>query len=162
MTPDAERSTWVEREIRRAEIGMKPIMPVLLDGPCLFGLAHLQHEDVRGGTLPGADFFDTLRRLTQEKTNGGPTAGRPSSPDEDPGADPPTEIFEKVMFRLDKTPGFGKVRGQNFGRLLVENGCIVLSSAKCELEVNNEVISARSGSWARVTRIFRMIQTVPT
>src|SRR4051812_28005158 len=42
MTPDAEDSQWVARELARAESTGKPILPLLLDGPVFFRLSDLQ------------------------------------------------------------------------------------------------------------------------
>jgi len=49
MTPDAEQSEWVPREVRWAESKNRGIMPLLLDGNPLSRLAGYQH-----GTLVGA------------------------------------------------------------------------------------------------------------
>lgn len=60
MTPAAEQSTWVEREIERAEHIGKPIHPLLLDGPPFFRLGHLHYADVRGGKLPPSSLIADL------------------------------------------------------------------------------------------------------
>jgi hypothetical protein len=69
MTPEAEESQWVDREISRAEEGRKPILPLLLRGTKFFGLGHLHYEDVAGGTMPSKEWIEQLRRsadLTNE------------------------------------------------------------------------------------------------
>jgi len=49
MSPHAEESDWVEREILRAELKKKPIYPVLLTGDSWSRLANIQYEDFRIG-----------------------------------------------------------------------------------------------------------------
>ncbi len=63
MTPGAEQSAWVDREIVLAENLAKPILPLLLKGPVFFGLGDLQYENVATGALPSAAFTSRLRRL---------------------------------------------------------------------------------------------------
>ena len=65
MSPAAEESRWVGREVDRAETRGKPIFPLLLDGTPFFGLSDLQHEDVSGGRPPSDRFIDRLRRCCQ-------------------------------------------------------------------------------------------------
>src|SRR5262249_44498056 len=60
MTPPAEASPWVNREIARAEVNGKPIFPLLLAGSPFFRLADLQYEDVSGGGMPTDAFLDQL------------------------------------------------------------------------------------------------------
>jgi TIR domain-containing protein len=62
MTPTAERSTWVRREISRAEAKQKPIRPLLLRGDVFFTLGHLRYEDVRHGQLPSPKYVTSLRK----------------------------------------------------------------------------------------------------
>lgn len=64
MTPDAEQSQWVEREIARAENMGKTMLPLLLEGQAFFRFGHVNNRDVRGGAMPGRDFTDRLRRLS--------------------------------------------------------------------------------------------------
>jgi hypothetical protein len=74
MSPTAEASDWVNREIDRAEEMGRPIRPLLLDGGRFFRLSNLQYEDVRGAVLPRARFIEDLRSIVTG-TNG--TAGPP-------------------------------------------------------------------------------------
>jgi TIR domain len=60
MTERAERSAWVKREIARAELKRKPILPLLVSGEVFFGLSDLHYEDVRSQRLPSDAF---VRRL---------------------------------------------------------------------------------------------------
>jgi hypothetical protein len=60
MTPDAEQSEWVEREIDEARESSRPILPLLLRGRRFFTLANIQYEDVSTGQLPGPDFMSRL------------------------------------------------------------------------------------------------------
>jgi hypothetical protein len=68
MTPDAEASSWVKREIARAEELGKVIVPLLLIGRPFFRLSDIQFEDVTGGRLPGPLFVDRLRALAAGPT----------------------------------------------------------------------------------------------
>ncbi len=64
MTPEAERSEWVLREINRAEQGSKRILPMLLTGNPIMRLNNVQFESVLDGGMPRPVFVDMLRRLT--------------------------------------------------------------------------------------------------
>lgn len=61
MTPEAERSNWVEIEILRAQFLNKPIMPLLLRGPCFFILSQLQYHLVSPKTMPDRAYVELLR-----------------------------------------------------------------------------------------------------
>src|SRR5262249_21574416 len=63
MTPEAEESDWVGREVTHAEKKGKPILPLLLRGEPFFSLANIQHEAVTGGAMPGPQFIQRLRDL---------------------------------------------------------------------------------------------------
>lgn len=63
MSPDAEESQWVARELHRAEQKGKPVVPLLLRGKVFFHLANLHYTKATDGALPGADFIDRLRSL---------------------------------------------------------------------------------------------------
>jgi WD40 repeat protein len=83
MTPPAEASPWVNREIARAETNGKPIFPLLLAGSPFFRLADLQYEDVSGGGMPTDAFLDQLSRALGTSSSvpqpASATAKRPSS-----------------------------------------------------------------------------------
>jgi hypothetical protein len=70
MSPAADESVWVEREIRRAEILGKPILPILLAGEPFFRLADMQYEDVAGGQPPSPRFVAKLSTLVNANTHG--------------------------------------------------------------------------------------------
>src|SRR5262249_8251474 len=63
MTPEAEESDWVGREITHAEKKGKPILPLLLRGEPFFSLANIQHEAATGGAMPSPQFIQRLRDL---------------------------------------------------------------------------------------------------
>ncbi|MDU0289929.1 TIR domain-containing protein [Saccharothrix longispora] len=63
MSPDAEASAWVTRELARAESRGKPVYPVLHSGEVFFRLADVHFEDVRGGRLPSGRFTASLREV---------------------------------------------------------------------------------------------------
>jgi serine/threonine protein kinase len=62
MSPDAEVSEWVNKEILLAKRYRKPIFPILLHGEEMPILIDLQFADVRDGSMPDADFH---RRVTR-------------------------------------------------------------------------------------------------
>jgi hypothetical protein len=73
MSPSAENSVWVERELARAEAKNKPIMPLLLAGNEFFRLSGVQYEDVRDSRMPRSEYVAGLRQLV------GLTAAAPTS-----------------------------------------------------------------------------------
>lgn len=92
MTPDAEESAWVRRELARAQDRGKPVFPVLLEGDVFFRLADVHAEDVRGGGLPGDRFVGALRGLV---------APRPDPvPEFDPWPEPVEPAWEDEVPRL--------------------------------------------------------------
>ena len=62
MTPRAEESEWVEREILLAQREGKPIFPLLLQGKGLPILISTQHADVTGSRMPARAFYDRLQQ----------------------------------------------------------------------------------------------------
>ncbi|MBZ0285162.1 MAG: protein kinase [Anaerolineae bacterium] len=62
MTPHAQQSEWVKKEILLAKRYKKPIFPVLLDGEEFPIVIDIQFADVRDGTMPAVDFHRRLRR----------------------------------------------------------------------------------------------------
>ena len=63
MTPDGEKSNWVDLEVARAFRMQRPILPLLLRGDVFFTLANVQYQDVSDGGMPGRAFTATLRTL---------------------------------------------------------------------------------------------------
>jgi hypothetical protein len=76
MSPQAEKSDWVAREIEHAELMGRPIFPLLLDGQRFFRLSNLQYENVRGARMPGPSFVALLRATTA----GEPLSGTATAP----------------------------------------------------------------------------------
>jgi hypothetical protein len=68
MTPDAERSEWVDIEIAEARHADRPILPLLLRGQRFFTLANVQYQDVTDGRMPGPSFTAALRALLPAST----------------------------------------------------------------------------------------------
>lgn len=62
MTPDAEQSEWVQKEILLAKRYKKPIFPLLREGDEFAILIDVHYADVRNGDLPGVDFHRRVRR----------------------------------------------------------------------------------------------------
>jgi basic membrane protein A len=77
MSPAAEASTWVARELNHAENLNKPMLPVLLTGTVFFRLNHIQYEDVSGGRMPGPTFLIRLRAALNG-SGGAPTPVPPA------------------------------------------------------------------------------------
>ncbi|MBZ0287540.1 MAG: TIR domain-containing protein, partial [Anaerolineae bacterium] len=62
MSPDAQDSEWVKKEILLAKRYKKPIFPLLLDGEEFGIVIDIQFADVKGGQMPDAGFHRRLRR----------------------------------------------------------------------------------------------------
>lgn len=62
MSPEAEQSEWVQKEILLAKRYQKPIFPLLLRGTEFPILIDLQFADVRHGDLPTTDFYRLVAR----------------------------------------------------------------------------------------------------
>jgi len=65
MSPAAEASEWVDRELARAELKGRPVLPLLLEGDPFFRLGSTHYEDVRGGLLPGDGFVGRVVALCE-------------------------------------------------------------------------------------------------
>lgn len=82
MTPAAEKSEWVHKEILLAKREQKPIFPLLLQGREFGILIDMQYGDVRGDRLPPDTFFQHVSQVvfgTTRKTRK-PPAAAPSAP----------------------------------------------------------------------------------
>jgi hypothetical protein len=99
MSPGAEQSKWVSREIGRAEERNKTIVPVLRAGQPFFRVSDLQYVDATEGQLPGPVVLDQLRALVAASSGPDPARrdpdGRP--PVAGPGA--PAELPAVVRGR---------------------------------------------------------------
>ncbi len=76
MTPDSDKSRWVQREVTIADELRKPVFPLLLDGNLKNSenwmiFVRTQYVDVSGGDLPEMDFYRRLARATQPKPQPG-------------------------------------------------------------------------------------------
>src|SRR5262249_30186791 len=95
MTPQAQGSRWVQREITEAENLGKAIVPLLLEGSRFFSLSDYQYEDVRHGQMPSAKFVGHLKSLVLDSepdeflTNKGTTSPDPPSIPVDTRPSPP-------------------------------------------------------------------------
>ena len=63
MTPAAEQSEWVEREILLAQREKKPIFPLLLRGQGFPLLITVQYANVTQGQMPPDSFYERLARV---------------------------------------------------------------------------------------------------
>jgi hypothetical protein len=68
MTPDAEKSDWVEKEIMLALEEGKPIFPLLLSGKRFSILINKQFANVSGGQMPPASFYEQLAQVAPSKS----------------------------------------------------------------------------------------------
>ena len=78
MSPAAESSEWVDRELARAELKGLPVLPLLLDGDPFFRLGSTQYDDVRDGRMPQEPFAQRLLDLCDRRV--GPAAERAAQP----------------------------------------------------------------------------------
>ncbi len=62
MSPEAEQSEWVQKEILLAKRYRKPMFPLLLRGEEIPILIDLQFADVRNGEMPSPDFHRRVAR----------------------------------------------------------------------------------------------------
>lgn len=71
MTPDSDKSRWVQREIAIADDLQKPMFPILaegsMDSPNWLRFINIQYIDVRDFQLPTSQFFDDLSIAVQRK-----------------------------------------------------------------------------------------------
>lgn len=63
MSPAAEQSEWVEREILEGQRRDRLFLPILLSGERLFLLASSDYFDARSGSLPGEREIRELQRI---------------------------------------------------------------------------------------------------
>lgn len=76
MTPQAEQSEWVQKEILLARRYKKPIFPVLLRGDEFAILIDIQFADVRDQAMPNTEFH---RRVSRAVYGGGQDKIEPES-----------------------------------------------------------------------------------
>jgi formylglycine-generating enzyme required for sulfatase activity len=62
MTPESEKTDWVEKEYLFAKKENKPLFPLLLEGDCFPFFVNQQYHDVRDGRLPPKKFIERLLR----------------------------------------------------------------------------------------------------
>lgn len=75
MSPDAEASEWVEREILEGQLRGRDFVPILLKGERLFLLACSTYFDARDGALPDERVIRLLRDIRDAR--GTDTGQRP-------------------------------------------------------------------------------------
>jgi uncharacterized membrane protein HdeD (DUF308 family) len=75
MTPEADTSRWVQREITLAEKYARPVYPLWLSGdlntPNWEIFVRTQVEDVRGGKMPVPEFYDQLAQYASRQARKG-------------------------------------------------------------------------------------------
>jgi hypothetical protein len=102
MTPAAERSSWVAREIDQAELKNKPIFPLLLSGQRFFRLSHLQYEDVANGLMPGGSLVARLRANAGQQA--APVAQTTKQPPRPPSAPVRAERITTISTTREGSP----------------------------------------------------------
>jgi hypothetical protein len=65
MSPAAQQSAWVRREILHAQARGKQIFPLLLSGAPLFGVNDLLYEAVEDGGMPSPRWVGHLRAASR-------------------------------------------------------------------------------------------------
>jgi hypothetical protein len=63
MTPDADKSEWVRKEILLAKRDGKAIFPLLLEGREFGMLIDIQFADIRSGKLPPDSYYDHINHV---------------------------------------------------------------------------------------------------
>jgi TIR domain/GUN4-like len=81
MSPAAENSAWVEREILEGQRHDREFLPILLSGERFFLLAATQYFDARTGSLPGDQEISQLRRLAESAAGRSPLPPLTLAPD---------------------------------------------------------------------------------
>jgi tetratricopeptide (TPR) repeat protein len=81
MTPAAEESEWVGRDVRRAQTQSKPILPLLLDGYKFLVINEHQYDDVSDGRMPSPRLIKRRQHLTFTTKPSEPVPARPSVAD---------------------------------------------------------------------------------
>ena len=67
MTPEAERSHWVRKELDLALDDEKPVFPVLLKGQVFQSVGDVQYADVEAERMPDEGFFGDLTMVPRAK-----------------------------------------------------------------------------------------------
>jgi hypothetical protein len=70
MSPAAQQSAWVRREVLHAQAQRKQIFPLLLSGTPLLAVNDLLYEDVEGGGMPSPRWVGHLRAAASLPTTG--------------------------------------------------------------------------------------------
>ena len=80
MSPQSAESTWVEREIFRAENNGIEVIPFLLKGECFSLFSNTQYVDVTDRRLPGDDFYEHLKKVVTPVQGIGSIVSRLATP----------------------------------------------------------------------------------
>jgi hypothetical protein len=66
MSPAADQSDWVRRELTRAQGEKKPIFPILLEGKPLMQVNDLHFEIVGAGRMPGPAYVEMVSKVARQ------------------------------------------------------------------------------------------------
>ncbi|MGD9752235.1 MAG: toll/interleukin-1 receptor domain-containing protein [Acidimicrobiia bacterium] len=103
MTPAAEASVWVERELHRAEAKRKPVVPLLLEGDPFFVLGATQYEPLGRDGRVSERFVSHLHKLvTQWAPSAAPPVAEATS-EAEAGQPPqrPSNDYESLLAAAD-------------------------------------------------------------
>jgi formylglycine-generating enzyme required for sulfatase activity len=135
LTPEAHDSQWVNREILLADQWKKAKFPILLDGevskdyPLWLMFVERQYEDVRGGLMPSADFYNQLAQWAARKHGHGKdvttipsTISNNTELQKEINNPPPSKEFttpESLGTRIPRQPNPDSKRGCKFDFQLI-------------------------------------------
>ncbi len=71
MTPDSEKSQWVEAQLILGQRYNKPILPILLTGQQFDLLIPFEYVDARNGSLPNGEFYRRLKLIVDPQDQKG-------------------------------------------------------------------------------------------
>ncbi|MBL8166277.1 MAG: SUMF1/EgtB/PvdO family nonheme iron enzyme [Anaerolineae bacterium] len=134
MSPESDKSEWVQRELALADALKKPLMPILFDGDILASenfslLLRVQYVDVRGGKLLPPEFYGRLiEHLRPQQFPGREISIANMS--EQHGRRTPIIILEPVRQNANWKPIYGNINGIQM--VLVPPGCFRMGSEEGE------------------------------
>jgi hypothetical protein len=105
MSPAAEASIWVEREILEGQRQDRDFLPILRHGERLFLLASSNYFDARAGALPGEREVAQLRAV-YEAYRAGRAPAHLDPPPVAPMAPPPSRVTSAAAVELAKLHDF--------------------------------------------------------
>jgi hypothetical protein len=122
MTPEADESRWVQREVMLADELRKPMFPLLVAGENWPLFVATQYADVRDGRLPPTNLIERIGRVVPRRAEHGRELH--ASPERVETIDiPPAEVPEtrrrciEIIFDSDKSPAERAEAGRILGHI---------------------------------------------